>query len=315
MAGVAALSAALAGWRHQAGVSADTRGACLIAGCGDTGIRIANLLVAQGRKVYGLRRSSTALPPNIIPIVADLTDPATLHSLPADIETLVYLPTPRQRTYDAYSQIFRDGLECLLTALPQAAATLRRIVFVSSSAVYGEHHGAWVDEETACHPLAFNGEILLNTEQWLLQNFANACVLRFAGIYGPGRMRLIEDIRAQKVRVHAGAVRYTNRIHVDDAAAAVVHVLGLQQALPIYNVVDDLPAADGDVYDWLADKLDVARPKREDKSLIDTLGNKRVSNARLRASGFAPGYADYRAGYGAILDTPAPVKTHGSSRS
>ena len=288
-------------------MSAKVRGACLIAGCGDSGIRIANLLVAQGQKVYGLRRSPNVLPANIIPIVADLTDPATLHSLPADIETLVYLPTPPQRTRDAYRQIFRDGLEHLLRALPQAATALRRIVFISSSAVYGEHHGAWIDEEAECRPLAFNGEILLNTEQWLLQNFANACVLRFAGIYGPGRIRLIEDIRAQKMRVHAGAARYTNRIHVDDAAAAVVHVLGLQQAYSIYNVVDDLPAADGEVYDWLADKLDVARPAREDKSSNDTLGNKRVSNQRLRTSGFAPRYADYRAGYGAIIDALAPI--------
>jgi nucleoside-diphosphate-sugar epimerase len=302
MAGVATLSAAITRRSHQAGVSAQIYGTCLIAGCGDTGIRIANLLVAQGQKVYGLRRTPTALPANLIPIVADLTDPATLHSLPADIETLVYLPTPSQRTHKAYQQIFRDGLEHLLCALPQAATTLRRIVFISSSAVYGEHHGAWVDEETQCHPLAFNGEILLSTEHWLLQNFANACVLRFAGIYGSGRTRLIEDVRAQKVRVHAGAIRYTNRIHVDDAAAAVVHVLGLQQVHPIYNVVDNLPAADAEVYDWLADKLDVARPAREDKSANDTLGNKRVSNARLRASGFAHRYADYRAGYGAIID-------------
>ena len=287
-------------------MSADFRGACLIAGCGDTGIRIAKLLVAQGQKVYGLRRSSAALPANIVPIVADLTDPATLHVLPADIETLVYLPTPPQRTRAAYSQIFRDGLEHLLAALPQAATTLRRIVFISSSAVYGEHHGAWVDEETECRPLAFNGEILLNTEQWLLQNFANACVLRFAGIYGPGRMRLIEDVRAQKVRIHAGAVRYTNRIHVDDAAAAVVHVLGLKKVRPIFNVVDDLPAADVEVYDWLADKLGVARPVREDKSPNDTLGNKRVDNKQLRASGFAPQYPNFRAGYAAILDVLPP---------
>ncbi|QBB72738.1 SDR family oxidoreductase [Pseudolysobacter antarcticus] len=289
------------------------RGACLIAGCGDTGIRIANLLVKQGQKVYGLRRIATALPANIIPIAADLTDPATLDSLPADIETLVYLPTPPQRTHDAYQKIFRDGFEHLLRALPQAATTLRRIVFISSSAVYGQHHGAWVDEETECRPLAFNGEILLSTEQWLLQNFTNACVLRFAGIYGPGRIRLIEDIGAQKVRVHAGAARYTNRIHVDDAAAAVMHVLGLQQVRPIYNVVDDLPAADGEVYDWLADKLGAVRPAREDKTSSDTLGNKRVSNKRLRASGFAPRYADYRAGYGAVIDTLAPIKPNGSS--
>ncbi len=301
---MAALSAALAGRSHQTGVSADTRGAYLIAGCGDSGIRIAKLLLAQGRKVYGLRRSPGALPAKIIPITADLTDPATLQTLPTDIETLVYLPTPSQRTHGAYQQIFRDGLEHLLAALPHAETTLRRIVFISSSAVYGEHHGAWVDEETECRPLAFNGEILLNTEQWLLQNFPNACVLRFAGIYGPGRTRLIEAIRAQKARVHAGADRYTNRTHVDDAAAAVVHVLGLQRVHPIYNVVDDLPVADGEVCDWLADKLGVARPLREDKSPGDTLGNKRVSNMRLRASGFVPKYADYRAGYAAILDAP-----------
>ena len=138
-------------------------GAVLLAGCGDVGVRTGLALASVGCRVYGLRRSDMALPAPLQPLRADLTDPDSLRALPDDIRDVVFLPAPGRRDEAAYRGLFVDGLAHLLDAL-QRRVPLRRFVFVSSSAVYGEHGGAWVDEDSPCVPLAFNGRQLLDAE-------------------------------------------------------------------------------------------------------------------------------------------------------
>lgn len=284
-------------------------GACLIAGCGDVGARLGAALAARGEKVYGLRRSDAPLPDGMLPLRADLTDPASLRALPDDVVRVVFLPAPGARDAAAYRGLFVDGLAHLLDALATRAC-IERFVFVSSSAVYGEHGGDWIDEDTPCAPLAFNGEMLLQAEGRLRASGTAGVVARCSGLYGPGRTRLIDQVANGTARLPPGAGEYTNRIHVDDAAAALAHLLALDAAHDCYLLTDDCPATLAEVYGYIADQLGLPRPPYDAAAAARAVGNKRLSNRRLHATGFVFRHPDFRSGYGSFL-TP---RTHGERR-
>lgn len=270
----------------------------LIAGCGDLGVRVAQRLIARGDRVWALRRHPPACADSGIEWLAgDLTHPKSLRNLPPDITQVVYTPTPGTREAAAYRAVFVDGLRNVLAALESAP----RVLLVSSTAVYGDSGGAWVDETTPPAPPGFNGEILLQAERWLCAQPLSSVVLRLAGLYGPGRLRLIERLRQGDARVPRSHEHWANRIHIDDAAAAVVHLLALKQPQSLYLGVDDTPLPMADLYDHLARLVDAAPPGEGESPR--GIGSKRLSNARLRASGWAPQWPDARDGYAALLKT------------
>jgi nucleoside-diphosphate-sugar epimerase len=277
----------------------NTAGAVLLAGCGDVGVRAGLALAAAGRRVYGLRRSDAALPEPLQPLRADLTDPVSLRALPDDVVDVVFLPAPGRRDEAAYRGLFVDGLAHLLEAL-QRRAPPRRFVFVSSSAVYGEHGGAWIDEDTVCAPLAFNGRQLLDAEA-RLAGLAGAVVARCSGIYGPGRTRLIDQVLDGSARRPAGVAEFSNRIHVDDVAGALVHLLALPAPASCYVLSDDHPAPLADVQDWIARQLGLP-PLAPGPALgARAVGNKRLANRRLTASGYRLRHPDFESGYAPLL--------------
>lgn len=278
----------------------NARGACLIAGCGDVGSRLGALLVARGETVYGLRRTAAQLPAGVTAVRADLTDPSTLRDLPAGITRLVYLPTPGAREENVYRDVYLHGLHNLLGAL-RDRCSLQRVLFASSSAVYGEHGGDWVDEDTPSVPLAFNGAVLLEAERWLADQPENTVALRLSGLYGPGRTRLIELVASGVARTPPGARQWTHRVHVEDAAAACAHVLDLPHPAGCYIVSDDAPAGMDEVYAFLAQRLGVPLPPVGEAAQERAVGNKRLSNARLKGSGFVFRYPDFRAGYAELV--------------
>jgi len=272
----------------------------LLAGCGDLGERVAQRLRAHGDEVWALRRQPPARGMHGIHwLRGDLTDPASLRELPAGITRLVYLPAPATRDKAAYRAIFVDGLRHLLDALDRRK--LARVLFVSSSAVYGEHDGDWVDEATPTDPPGFNGAVLLEAEQWLAEQSLPSTVLRLAGLYGPGRLQLIERLRAGQLRVPRETPHWANRIHVDDAAAAIAHLLQLKSPQPLYLGVDDTPMPLDELYDFLAALIDAPLPA--EGAAPAGVGSKRLRNARLRASGWAPQWPDAREAYAALLDS------------
>lgn len=283
-------------------------GAVLLAGCGDLGVRVGLLLAAAGRKVYGLRRSSSELPPGLNALAADLTDPATLQALPADITDVVFLAAPGRRDEAAYRGLFLDGLRHLYEAL-QRQSRLRRLLFVSSSAVYGEHDGDWVDEDSVCRPLDFNGRLLLQAERWLADSVPGAVIARCSGIYGPGRTRLIGQVLDGSARRPAGAAVFSNRIHVDDAAGALAHLLALPSVQACYLLSDDHPVPLGEVQDWIAQQLGLPPLPTGPAPGLRAVGNKRLSNRRLRATGYVLRHPDYRSGYETLLDARRRIQT------
>lgn len=272
----------------------------LLAGCGDLGLRVAQRLLAGGDEVWALRRQPAPDEGGIRWLAADLTRPDRLLALPAGITGLVYLPAPDRRDQAAYRAVFADGLRNIMDVLDRAS--LRRVLLVSSSAVYGEHGGEWVDETTPPAPPGFNGDVLLEAERWLAAQALPSIVLRLAGLYGPGRLQLLERLRAGQARVPRTRPHWANRIHVDDAAAAIVHLLALAEPLPRYLGVDNTPLPIDVLYDALARRLGV--PPAPDGPPPPGIGSKRLSNARLRASGFVPRWPDARDGYAALIDHP-----------
>jgi nucleoside-diphosphate-sugar epimerase len=269
----------------------------LIAGCGDLGERVARLLLARGDEVYALRRRPPEGDDGIRWLSADLTRAETLAALPERITRLIFLPAPQAREPDIYRALFLDGLRNVFDALD--ATALERVLFVSSSAVYGEHGDDWVDETTPPSPPGFNGKVLLKAEQWLMERPVKSVVLRLAGLYGPGRMQLVQRLRAGQARAPREHPHWANRIHVDDAAAAIVHLLSLRGPQSVYVGADDTPLPLDVLYDELA-RLAGAPPVPTGPA-PEGIGSKRLSNARLKASGFRFRWPDSRAGYAACI--------------
>jgi len=270
----------------------------LIAGCGDLGLRAADLLLAAGHRVHGLRRSPPATAPAGLQWhAADLTRPTTLATLPADITHVLYAVTPGGRNEAAYRAVFIEGLQALTR---QLVPSLQRIVFASSSAVYGEHHGAWVDEATPVAPLAFNGRVLAEAEQWLASLPLETVSLRLAGLYGPGRLSLLDRLRRGEARAPREPLHWANRMHADDAAAALAHLLALPAPAPTYIGCDDTPMPLHDLYQTLAGW--VGAPDVAIGPAPQAVGSKRLSNACLKASGFEWRWPDSLAGYRALID-------------
>lgn len=278
----------------------------LIAGCGDLGQRIAARLVSEaGNTVWGIRRHPPARNP--VPgmhwIAGDLARAQTLTALPDGITHVIYAAAPDARNEAQYRAIYREGLENLLRAL--ASPALVRVVFISSTAVYGEHGDDWVDEETPCAPPAFNGHILLETERWLADYAAHpdarltASSLRLSGIYGPGRTYLLDRLRLGQAGAPAGLGNWVNRVHIEDAARAVCHVLGLSSPQSVYVVTDDTPLPMRTLYADLA-RL-VGGPVPPVAAAPAGVGSKRLSNARLRATGFSFTWGDSRVGHASLL--------------
>jgi nucleoside-diphosphate-sugar epimerase len=140
---------------------------------------------------------------------------------------------------------------------------------------------------------------------------AAGVALRLGGIYGPGRTRLIDGVRAGRATIRPGPPRWTNRIHRDDAAGALRHLIGCALAgaalEAVYVGVDDEPADDAVVLRWLSQRLGAPPPPgADDAAPPGRSGNKRCRNARLRATGYAFAYPSFREGYGALIDATSP---------
>jgi nucleoside-diphosphate-sugar epimerase len=271
----------------------------LVAGCGYVGIALGEHLAAEGCEVFGLRRRAEVLPAAIRPLAADLGDPATLRALPVGLEVVFYTAAAERGDEAAYRRAYVEGLRNLLAALGVQTG-LRRFFFASSSAVYAQAAGEWVDEDSETAPTEFRGRILLAGEALARAGPCPATVLRLGGIYGPGRTRLLDEVRAGRARFVPG--RFTNRIHRDDAAAALAHLARLPVAQDVYLGVDCDPAEERVVYAWLAERLGAPPPRAAEAAPSGRrAGSKRCRNARLLAAGYRFRHPTFREGYAALL--------------
>jgi nucleoside-diphosphate-sugar epimerase len=275
----------------------------LLAGCGDLGTEAGLRFAAAGHRVVGWRRQPEKLPVEIEGVAADLGS-TNLPPIPADTSAVVVALAADSPTEDAYRAAYVDGLAHILDALERDSVTPRRVLFVSSTAVYGDAGGGWVDESTTAAPGGFSGRIMREAEDLLHNGLRGTrtagTVLRLGGIYGPGRTRLIDQVRNGSA-VIPDESRYTNRIHRDDAAAAIVHLTTMESMpAPVYVGVDNHPAELGEVLRFLASELDLPEPPTGPAGEARA-GNKRCSNSLLRSTGFEFAFPSFREGYRDVL--------------
>ena len=280
----------------------------LIAGCGDVGSRLARQMLAANWTVYGLRRDISRLPAGVRPIAADLHRDDCPSTWPqGELDYLVYCLAASDSGEAGYRAAYVDGLRYVLHWLSEHGQRPKRVLFVSSTSVYGQATGEWVDETSATEPSGFSGRIMLEAEQLLLNCGLPASVVRLTGIYGPGRQWLLNQVR-QGYRVVSEPPLYGNRIHADDAAGLLAFLLRAdvrgQVLQDCYIGVDDEPAALHEVVAWLREQLAVTEWSAE--STVRRAGSKRCRNARARALGWVPQYLSYRQGYAALLAAETP---------
>lgn len=275
----------------------------IIAGCGDLGMRLGLRLAEADWDTYGLRRDCSPLPDAIRPIAGNLFDtccPADWPEVTPDY--VVYSASATQHDEAGYRQAYVEGLRNVLGWLQQRGQHPRRLLFVSSTGVYGQNQGEWIDETSPTEPSGYTGQVMLEAERLALGSGLPATVVRMAGLYHPDRPWLQDQVRAG-LRVEREPAQYSNRIHRDDAAALLAFMLQADwrgEALQTcYLGVDDEPAPLHEVVDWLRARLGVTQ--WAEGSMTRRAGSKRCRNTRARALGWAPQYPGYRDGY-AVLD-------------
>lgn len=275
----------------------------LIAGCGDVGGRLAVRLHEAGWQVHGLRRNVSELPTGILPVAGDLHQAQCPAQWPeGELDYLVYSAAASQHDEAGYRQAYVDGLRHVLSWLQVRGQRPKRLIFVSSSGVYGQAGGEWVDERSPAEAQSYSGRIMREAEQVAWSSGVPATVLRLTGIYGPGREWLLKQVR-MGYRVAVEPPLYGNRIHADDAAGLLAFLLQADLAGKVlddcYIGVDDEPAALHQVVGWLREQLGVEHWAED--AAVRRSGSKRCSNARARALGWVPQFPSYREGYTAVL--------------
>lgn len=271
----------------------------VIAGCGDLGTEAGLRFLAGGHQVLGLRRSPEVLPAGFARLAIDLS--TDVPALPADTSIVLLATSADGRNEAAYRSAYVDSTANMLQAIRRDCARPPRVVLVSSTAVHPVDDGGHVDEDSPLDPTAPTARLLVQAETTIREaTDIEGVVLRLGGIYGPGRGRLIAQARDGGGTPRAG-MHFTNRIHRDDAAAAIVHLATMSAApKPVYLGVDDCPADREEVLQFVAHRLGVDRPAAPDRTSQPPTG-KRCDNTRLRDSGFSFGFPTYREGYTAIL--------------
>ena len=271
----------------------------LIAGCGYVGTALARQLAGRGDEVFGLRRGAGEAIPGVRWISADLLEPRSLADLPGDLDFLVYTAAADGSTEEAYRRAYVEGARNLLGALEGSNPGIRRVFFTSSTGVYGQDGGQWVDETSPTEPRRPTGRILLEAEAVFLSGPFPATILRLAGIYGPGRSRLIDQVRHGEAYRSAPPPLYTNRIHRDDCAGALAHLLASPAPESVYIGVDHEPVLKREVQGWVAERL--ALPELPPPAPGAEPTGKRCRNDRLVGSGYELRYPGFRQGYGEML--------------
>ncbi|MDG6774887.1 NAD-dependent epimerase/dehydratase family protein [Thiomicrorhabdus sp. ZW0627] len=275
----------------------------LIVGCGGIGSELALTLIEQGHTVYGLRRHTDNLPDGIIPIEADITLSLS-EFIPENLDYVFYSASAGKHKDMAYYQAYVLGVKHTLKALSDQ--NIKRIFFISSSSVFGQSEGEKVTEESPTSGNNFSTKRLLEGEELISNANFPSTIVRFGGIYGPGRTHLIDLI--QQGKAHCMEDVYSNRIHSADCVGILAHLLNLNEQDPklvdsLYIGVDDQPTLSCEVYEWLAEQLSVGHIEHIEPTENSRLmrSNKRLSNAKIRSSGYDFKYPDYQAGYGELI--------------
>lgn len=270
----------------------------LIVGCGYLGRRVAARLIAGGLPVFGTTRSAKnaeALQTlGVTPIVVDVTDPASLQGLP-EVDRALYCVGFDRKAGFPLREVHIDGLSHVLKAL---SGRFDRFVYTSSTSVYGQNDGGWVDEDSPTVPATESGRVCLEAEQMVLRH--GGTVIRYSGLYGPGRLIRRETLQRGEP-IPADPSRFLNLIQIEDAATAAILALDRGEPGRVYLATDDRPVLRESYYGLAARLLGAPDPRFEPSEPgspgARDESHKRASNRRIKAElGLVLAYPDITTG-------------------
>ncbi|MFT7372486.1 MAG: nucleoside-diphosphate-sugar epimerase [Oleiphilaceae bacterium] len=281
----------------------------LIVGCGKIGLRVANLL-STNHEVWGLRRSiqnkstdsaGNEISPHIQFIAADVCKPESLNDqLPENLDYLIYCIAPTERNEAAYREVYLTGLQNIISSLPNLEV-LKHLYFISSTSVYHQDDHSLVDETSLTLPSSFSGRVILEAEAYCKHLPTPSTIIRFSGIYGASRSRLIEQVKKHDAKL-SSSCRLTNRIHEDDCVSFIHHLI--QQNMqgkvnePIYLASDSDPVDLNEVIKFLASTLGLELTEEPSNDAEKRrAGNKKCNNQKMLDSGYQFHFPSYREGY------------------
>ncbi len=278
----------------------------LIAGCGQLGQELGEVLYSDGYEVTGIKRSPT---PTLFPMInLDLQSESGLSALPAHFDALIFSVTPDSRDESAYQATY----ESILNKAIEFAASHAKpplFIFLSSTGVYGQNKGEWVDEDSPTEPTSYSGKWILYGEEQVKRRLEKPLIIRFSGIYNKHRRWLI-DKAMSKSPIQKHPKIWTNRIHQSDCVGILKLALDRhREGYPLqqcYLASDDTPAELYEVVSFIAEKLNRADAVTT-ASHLSSQQNKRCSNSHIKKLGYEFLYPSFREGYGEILQTQNAV--------
>ena len=265
----------------------------VLAGCGFLGEVAAGLFFKNGWEVLGLcATEGTAARLASLPFPVRVADISKLLAAPkgwSQPDLLIHCASSGGGDAEDYRAVYRDGLQNLI-----AAFAPKRVIFTGSTSVYDQQNGEVVDENSPTEPLRETARVLLEAEAVALR--PGGIVARLGGIYGPGRSMFLRKFAEGSAVVEAGGERFINLIHREDAACALLRLADPQVPAGVYNVCDSHPPTQRELYGWISEFLGKPMPPDGpiDPYRKRGLNNKRVSNQKLRATGWAPEFPSFR---------------------
>jgi nucleoside-diphosphate-sugar epimerase len=240
------------------------------------------------------------------PVVAwDISDRGALVDVPKKLgpfDAVVHCASSGRGGTDEYRRVYLAGARNLAEGFASAS-----LLFTSSTSVYAQTDGGWVTEDSPATPDRETGKILRETEVVVLAH--GGIVARLAGIYGPGRSVLLRKFFEGTAMIEGEGTKWINQVHRDDIAAALVQLV-TTGARGIFNVNDDRPLQQIEVYRWLSERFMRALPPSGpiDPNRKRGWTDKRVSNARLRALGWTPRFPSF---FDAVASDPGLLQNMG----
>lgn len=282
-----------------------------ILGCGYVGLELGRQLLESGHEVVGVRRSESGVEAireaGLEAVQADLTDPGSLASIP-DADAVVFAASSGGRGVANAREVYVSGMKNAIEEFASRANPPERLVYTSSTGVYGDHGGDWVDETTPVDRSTERRRVLADAEEVALEGTSevgiDGTVVRLGGIYGPGRARLARYLEGP---VTEG---YLNLVHREDAAGVLAFLLERDVGRgEVVLAVDDEPVSKWAFADWLAEQCGQGTPTKqtiEERLAGSDLSasrrerieaRKRCSNQRLRELGYEFQYPTFREGF------------------
>ena len=264
----------------------------LVLGCGYVGLPLAQELVRLGHEVHAARRSPFRAN-GITTHQVDVTQRDSFGSLPREFDWVFLTASSSRGDTMMHRAVFIDGTHNLLNWLGNSRA---RVLFTSSTSVYPQTNGNWVDEKSPEKPSTGTAQHLAQAEEMLIESDHSCTILRVSGIYGPERGHLYRQFLRDEAVISEAGKRWMNMIHREDVIGAMLAAIETEPG--VYNATDDEPVTQSVFFQWLAGRLGKSMPPTG-KAVQGkrAFTNKRVNNEKLKADGWTLKYPTFRKGY------------------